>query len=437
MNDLQENIRQTLLNAPSGVHSVIYGIKKKNGIKTEKFSLIHLVEQKLPLSALPVDQVIPNNIILDDIKYKTDVVQVAKFQTNQCYNLNDPTITYLNTKHRPLSGGLVISDLAQWTETSANLFHNYVGTLGFIAVDNTDNTLVGVTNNHVAIKDAFDTSERNISGEIFNIYSPLVFQSSFPNGFNATLDQSILQYTRGQPVDFTIDSIGRPKRYDTLSTTTTNYLDAALITINQGTVNSSSASQAELANTYAMPFATTNEINTILNSIIGSIPIYSVGRTTGPKGVNCPLEITGVGSVSVAYNKQGNEQIVILSDVITYNFIDNSNLPIYHGDSGSAVIGNFNGTNKILGLAFAGDTNDETELIPTSTHGVLCRIDHIANILNISAWDGSNKAYTSSSQNNISTIVRPTNDTRQSITYNGKTYYQAGLVKTREQNTNI
>jgi len=437
MNDLQENIRQTLLNAPSGVHSIFYGVKKKNGIKTDEFSLIHFVEKKLPLSALPVDQIIPNNIILDDVKYKTDVVQVAKFQTNQCYNLNDPAITYLNTKHRPLSGGLVISDLARWTEISANHFHNYIGTLGFIAVDKVDNTLVGVTNNHVAIKDAFNTSERNTSGEIFNIYSPLVFQSSFPNGFNATLNQSILQYNKGGSFDFIVDSIGRPKRYAALSITNTNYVDAALITINQGTVNSSSTSQAELANTHAMPFATTNEINTVLNSVIGSIPIYSVGRTTGPKGINCPLEITGVGSISITYNKQGSNQVVILSDVISYSFIDNSNLPIYHGDSGSAVIGNFNGTNKILGLAFAGDTNAETDPIPTSTHGVLCRIDHIASILNISAWDGSSKAYTSPSQDSISTIVRPANDTRQSITYNGKTYYQAGLIKTRESTTNI
>jgi hypothetical protein len=437
MNELQENIRQTLLNAPSGVHSIFYGIKKKNGIKTDEFSLIHFVEQKLPLSALPVDQIIPKHIILDDVNYKTDVVQVAKFQTNQCYNLNDPAITYLNTKQRPLSGGLVISDLARWTEVSANRFSSYIGTLGFIAVDNRDNTLVGVTNNHVAIKDAFDTSERNVSDEIFNIYSPLVFQSSFTNGFNGTYNQTILQYTKGQPVSFTFDSIGRPKRYATISTINTNYLDAALITINEGMVNSSSASQAELANTHAMPFATTTEINRILTSVVGSIPIYSVGRTTGPKGVNCPLEIYGSGSIYIAYNKQGSNQTITLSDVILYKFIDESNLPIYHGDSGSAVIANFNGTNKIIGLAFAGDTNAETEPIPTSTHGVLCRIDHIASILNISAWDGSNKAYTSPSQDSISTIVRPASDSRQSITYNGKTYYQAGLIETDQSVTNI
>ena len=67
----------------------------------------------------------------------------------------------------------------------------------------------------------------------------------------------------------------------------------------------------------------------------------------------------------------------------------------------------------------------------------MCRIDRIASILNISAWDGTTKAYTDPSQDAISTIVRPANDTRQSITYNGKTYYQAGLIETDQPITNI
>ena len=317
MNDaLQENIRQTLLNAPSGVHSILYGIKEKNGIKTDTFSLIHLVEQKLPLSALPVDQIIPNSITFDDVKYKTDVVQIGKFNPCQCHNLNDATITYLNTRHRPLSGGLMISDLSEWTEIWPNRFNIWLGTFGFIAVDNEDNTLVGVSNNHVVIKDAFDSSERNTSGEIHNIYSPLVFKSAFTTGYTATINQSILQwkYTSSddfQNANFASDSIGRPKRYAPFSTTNPNYLDAALITINEGTVDSTSTSQAELPNTKGMPFATKAEIDKILTSVVGSIPIYSVGRTTGPKGTYCPMEIYGGGASYSVYHKQGGEQQIL------------------------------------------------------------------------------------------------------------------------------
>jgi hypothetical protein len=46
--------------------------------------------------------------------------------------------------------------------TSANNLGK-VGTLGFIAVDNAKNALVGVTNNHVVVGTAFYTNYRTLS----------------------------------------------------------------------------------------------------------------------------------------------------------------------------------------------------------------------------------------------------------------------------------
>lgn len=438
MNDLQEKIKDTLINAPSGVHSVYYAPKTKNGIETDEYSIVYAVEQKLPLSALSKDQLIPKNLSVDNSIFKTDVIESPIFKTVQCYPLNASNIRFLQTYNRPLSGGLEIANLAK-----IPYFNSIdLGTLGLIAVDNTDNTLVGLTNLHVAILDGFNTAERNPNGQIFNTYSPFFVYDNFNNQYTVTSTTAQYGSFDSKGTFILNDIIGRPKRYVPLTTDVNGEnVDAALVALNFGTVDASSACQALLANTYAIPFATTAEINDILSSPIGTYSIYSVGRTTGPKGANCPMEIFAFGSSNVAFNKQGtaaspNEVSVICSNVLYYRFKDQSNLPIYGGDSGSAVIVNYNGQNKVIGLAFAGDTSNPNN-VPTSTRGVMARIDVIAQKLNISAWDGSPKNFTSNTQQSISYIVRPPNDTRTSISYNGKTYYQAGLIRTSDSDANV
>jgi hypothetical protein len=432
MNPLSEKIRNLLINAPKGVHSIFYGDKIKNGEKTGEKAIIYHVDEKLPLDQIPKEELLPSIITIDADNHPTDVIQNTRFKTNQCLSLNDQSIKNLNSRVRPLSGGLMISALASWSEPSPNSFNFEVGTLGFIAVDNTDNTLVGVTNNHVIINDATLTSERNASSTVQNINDPIIFNIS--GGYNATLNPSVLQFdlTNGH-VNFSNDSIGQPKRYVPLSLYNTNTVDGALISLLSGNTDSNSASQAQLSSTYALPFATTSQIDSLMTA---GKNLYSVGRTTGAKGVTCPLITVGIhGSFNVEYNKQGSLVNYIISDVIVYQFVDGSNLPIYSGDSGSAVICNYNGVNKIVGLAFAGNTSGEINNNPTSTYGIACRIDNVATSLNISAWNGQPHSFNTNS--NISKIYRPNSDTRTSIIYNGKTYYQAGLISTSSPITNV
>jgi hypothetical protein len=438
MNIPHEIIKELLINAPEGVHTVMYALKKVDNVETDEYALAHYVEKKVPISELAVDQIIPKNISIDGKDYKTDVVENPKFKALQCNSLNATNVRFLQTYHRPLSAGLEISNL------STVPYYNYIGpangTLGIIAVDNYDNTLVGVTNNHVAILDAFNSAERDTTKQIWNTYDPL-----YHPFYNKTYTSVTSQYGTydSKGTNFMDGGIGRPKRYCPFTTdpNATNYLDCALVALNSGTVDSTSACQAELANTYALPFATTSEINTVLNSPVGTYSIYSVGRTTGPKGISCPMEIFSYGASYTAYNKQGviytspTDVSVLISDVLFYRFKDQSNLPIYSGDSGSGVYVNINGVNKIIGVAYAGDTSSPNG-VPTSTNGVLCRIDHIATILNISAWDGSFTRFTPNTQQSISYILRPSNDNRTSINYNGKTYHQAGLKITSENITN-
>lgn len=421
------------MNSVSGVHGIMYGPKIKNGQMTNEQSIVYLVEKKLPLNQIPANEIIPSKINIQNNEYSTDVVQSPKFELVQCYNFDDPKVQYLQSYNRPLQGGMSISNLDSWTQLSPSRFSYSVGTLGFLAIDNYDDTLVGVTNNHVIIKDAFLNSEKNSLGISNSIIDPIVFSSS-QGGLNATFNPTVLQFDElgNKPVNFVTDSIGFAKRYVPISENGYNSVDGALISINQGNTDFSSAQQAELYNSYAMPFATTNEI---LSLQPDNIQLYSVGRTTGPKGPDCPLVAYNIGSFIVSYNRQGVKVPIIMSDIIAYHFIDLSELPIFSGDSGSALIGNFSGTYKIVGLAFAGNTSTDAYNNPHSTFGLACRIDNVAQQLNISSWDGSPIAFTQSNQ--LSKIYRPYNDNRITIEYNGKTYYQAGTVKTNQDITNI
>jgi hypothetical protein len=432
MKNLQEKFREMLINSPSGVHGIFYSTKIKKGKDTGEISITHFVENKLPLNKLNPNDVIPKILIINDTKYITDVVQSGIFKTKQCNDLTSQSVVELKSRVRPLSGGLEISDLATWVQLPNGGWSLETGTLGFLAKDNMDGTLVGVTNAHVIIKDPFLVSERSIYNGAYNIYDPVVFND--PNQLTATYPASILQFgSSGGFINFNNDSIGIHKRYIPVSETQYNDVDCALIAINKSAANSSSAGQAGLPNSFGIPFATSTEIENLVGS---NTPIYSVGAFTGPKGVTCPMKVYGIGNVYVTYNKQGNSRLVLQSDVLLYKFVDSSLLPIFSGDSGSAIIANINGVYKIIGLAFAGDTSRKNGQ-PYSTHGIACRIDNVANALDISAWDGGDIKYSDTNADHLSRIIRPANETRVSIEYNGKVYYQVGLENTSLPDTNI
>ena len=295
MDTFQKNIRDTLVNSPSSVHAIFYGPKSINELVTDEFSLVYFVEKKLPPNEVPNDQLIPSEINIDGTEYKTDVLQYKKFVLNQCYTLTDAQVVYLQTKHRPLSGGIEISNLASWEQALPYVFDYRVGTLGFLAIDNDDNKLVGVTNAHVIVNDSSISSDRNPLSATSSIIDNIQFDTT--SGLIASYKPSVLQFKSVDGVvNFTTDSIGCPKRYVPIFENAYNSVDGALIALNAGTADSSSAQQALLANSYAMQFATTSEIQSLSST---SIPIYSVGRSTGPKGVNCPLTVFGFGSILI------------------------------------------------------------------------------------------------------------------------------------------
>ena len=166
---LTENLKKIIeefnLKTPNNV-GVGYGFKISNGIDTRKESIIFFVPEKKKLSNLFPEEILPNEpITIDNKTYFMDVVEVGEIEVLACNPQCNLWITNPPPNRlyiRPVQGGISLTSKSKL---------GFVGTLGFVAVDIATQSLVGVTNNHVVIKDAFYTTQRNLGGVIFNEYN--------------------------------------------------------------------------------------------------------------------------------------------------------------------------------------------------------------------------------------------------------------------------
>lgn len=395
--EIKEVIDVFFKNTPTYI-GVGYGYKVKNDISTNEEAIVFYVPKKKPLPELSKDEILPSDdIVLSDRILKTDVIEVGNiklFECNdECYDfINNPPANRLY--RRPVQGGISL--------TSRNQL-GYVGTLGFLALDTETDALVGVTCNHVLIKDAFYTGDRNILGPIQNEYDIVDEGSVTPDSVYQPGEYS------NPPPYFLVGEVVRYVPMHLSESTGVNKVDVALLSLNCPPTIDFSISYKQFGftgNTAPMPFATTSELNGLLSS---NPMLYSSGRTTGVKeGQPCPLRVAYIGvSVPVGeYGMQGEGYVVNFEDCIVFTrpYIDpspfpNCLYPVTGGDSGSALIADFNGVRKIIGVVFAGSDS--------SGIGIACRIDHIASELGIKAWDGS---------------VKPVVDSKEIVTIPGKSY---------------
>ena len=405
-----KNIIKELYEATPNDVGVGFGQKIKDGEMTGEESIIFFVPQKKPLYAIPEEDRLPNTeFILGDRVLKTDVVEIGvveAFACNpSCYTWQ--TVPPANRQYiRAIKGGISL--------TSQNQLGT-VGTLGLIAVDVETQALVGVTNNHVVIKDAFYTSQRNSSGPVENEYDIVDGGSRQPDTAYQPGE------TTSPPPNF---RIGEVVRYVPIYLSGgVNKVDGALISVECDPVIDIAESFKQFGLSYNSPyqFATTSEINNLLST---NPMLYSSGRTTGVKqGPPCPLRTYALGvNIPVSgYKLQGAAQVVTFSDVIHFVRPENDPslssvclYPIYPGDSGSALVADFGGVSKIIGLCFAG----------SPTNGFACRIDHVASELGIQAWDGTAKPYVDS--DTIDYITVPGSNSIKTQLCSGTTYWQVG-----------
>jgi hypothetical protein len=350
---------------------------------------------------------------------------------------------------RPLKGGISITSTSHSSPFSPA---GSVGTMGLVCQDSVSGALVGLTNNHVVIRDAFYTDQRTYTNP----------QNEFDLTDSSTTIEGDYVYQTGesQPVaPGGANEIGRVLRYVPIYTSAsivvdpslTNKVDGAIFSLyctssTGATIIDFTASFQQLGLNYtsSMPFASTAEINDLMNT---NPELYSSGRTTGPKGspdTLCPVRIWNFSSFPISYPLQGISTTSYFTDVIAFVKPENSSsyapsgsgtasnvcaYPVWGGDSGSTLIANIGGVRKIVGLVFAGNGvgyNPSLGYQIASTVGYACRIDEVASQLGIKAWTGS--AAPVIDHNTISYItISGSNDTK-TLTCSGSTYWQVGLT---------
>ena len=401
---IQELAKQNAFNA----NCISYGYKFVGNVQTDELCISFGVEQKKSISELLDSEIIPSSITIEDQILKTDVYEAGKVEllacNPYCGAFAGPNSAANRAVTRPLVGGLSmqISNLP-----------GFVGTMGFIGVHTDTQALVGVTNNHVLIQDAFYTSDRSlINGVYQNEYFPI--NNVYQNGESYPPPPS--------------NQIGRSLRYVPINEATPNQVDCGIFSINESDIDtgpiSSSVMQAGDAYTAPLPFATTIEINNLLTT---NPMIYSSGRTTGPKGgTGCPMRISSIFTAfPIAYKKQGLATTVYFQDQLEFVKPENDPSlsvlcpnPIIGGDSGSALIADFGGIRKIIGLVFAARASTNT--------GYANRIDNVASEMGIEAWDGTNKNFVDPAS--IDYITTIGGSSAKNIICNERQFWQVGLT---------
>jgi hypothetical protein len=201
-------------------------------------------------------------------------------------------------------------------------------------------------------------------------------------------------------------------------------VDVSIFTLNESDINVSTAYQQLGLTGWTQPmvFATQNEI---LNLVINNTPLYSSGRTTGAKGEGemklIPYAIGVTTNVS-GNNNQGVPTTVTFTDCI--KFIASASTtptgysciyPIVAGDSGSALIGEFGGIRKIVGLIFAGSDFD----------GFANYITNVQSLINISPYTGQTVNYSDINDIQYHNVSGKSSDV--SLIISGNTFWQMGL----------
>lgn len=377
-----------------------YGDKTIGGQKTSIKSIIFGVDEKKPLSALSASEVIPSNIVIGGQSIPTDVVEIKNINyISTCYTCSaDSTSASHRTKHIPLKNGVSIGKLSEVSPSTYNS-----GTIGCIVIDNDTNKLVGLTTSHIVANKFTLASSRIGEPSTYNIQNEEIVQPSVVH----------------DNINFNSNKLGRVKRYYPVSTTDeTNNIDAGLFTIDSITPSAVSLSesfkQLGLENTSFLPFATTSEIDSLSDNIQ-----LSLVKSSAISGyISCDMTIFGLGTAEL--------EGIVYPDCIVFQYTTppGENI-VCEGDSGSVLVANFGGVFKIVGLIFAGSDSEGGPDTPY-TYGFACRIDRIANLLNISAWNGSNIDPTNTSAWSYITVSGLSNQVNTTV--DSKKYWQIGTV---------
>jgi hypothetical protein len=384
--------------------SICLGKKIKNGVVTDELSIVFFVDEKKSIENLTQSELIPTRINVNGVIMKTDVVENIELNIHPCPTEFNTTCIFNPVPNRsyirPIKGGISIRKTTDG-----------IGTLGFLAKHTETGSLVGVTNLHVALKVHFDTNS-------------LCKEPPCTLDYNSLIEQI---YQPGESSSYETDfyNLGRVMYCHLLTTDVVAEIDCCLVGLKESVLsNSESFKQYGLSFTTPPVFATTAELDSILTN---NIPLAASGRSSGPKeGSLCGLKPLFVNYSPRVNGYRKNDDGYVYSkrfnNQIAYTRVnEDCPDPSIPGDSGSAVFGNFGGTWKIVGLNYAGGSLGSGVEI-----GIFNRIDRVASIMGIEAWDGSQLNFID--LNNVATYEVQGFSSDDTIVVNGLTYYQSGLV---------
>jgi hypothetical protein len=421
-------------------------------------SIAQLATQYTDFPTGRADETISTQIIYAPGEITTDACSSTCYQGENYLSAWGTTLTspgvYTNLANRQttraLKGGVSITSTSHSTPfTNAGT----VGTMGLVCQDSASGAIVGLTNNHVVIRDAYYTSQRT--------YTNPQNEYDLVDSSNTIQGDYVYQTGESQPVSLGgTNEIGRVLRYVPLYTSSSIATNSSLVNKVDGAIFSlactsstgatiidftSSFQQVGLTYTSSMPFASTAEIDDLINN---NYELFSSGRTTGPKGspsTLCPIRMYGYASFPISYPLQGNPTLSYFTDVLMFVKPNNSSsfspstpltsatlcpYPVWGGDSGSTLLANIGGTWKIVGLVFAGNGaqyNPSLGYQIASSIGYACRIDQVASQLGIKAWTGS-AAPVVDHNTIIYRTVSGSNSTK-TLNCSGSTYWQVGLTE--------
>lgn len=319
-----------------GVTHVSVGLRQKAGHATDELCIRVYVREKRNPGDIPAAELIPAEI--DGIATDVNTIGTFEFQAD-------------NTRYRPIQGGAQITNRIIDVNAAGTGTQLSRGTMGYIALDNTDNAELLLSNWHVLTANAGGPGDK-------------VFQPA-----PSSIPQVSLLNLPLRPADDT-DKIGVIRR-----TVISNKVDGGIATIDVSSC------------CHCCGIHYTNEIpglsvagrppgNTIVGDepAVGGMAVFKVGQMTGrTEGVvvdpNYPSFSITRGGTTYPFTGQ-----------IAIQNVNSANAFSAHGDSGSVIVSI---NNKIVGLLFASGANVTVHGAPQPFVSIANHISDVLAQLNI------------------------------------------------------
>jgi hypothetical protein len=326
------------------------------------------------------------------------------------------------------------------------------GTLGIVAYHPGRKVLVGITSAHL-LSDPSRSSSPNREAYTNHNYGSMAPGGSpnFNYGYGYTSTADFFNFNDrtmflGYYSPLKVEPVTNPDRF--------NQVDACLLYFNTSIsvspiIPDTDGTPFEISPYYApswksydvkgipeitspMPFATTAELDALITNPPSQVS--SSGFGTGVKhGAECGLKIDAIGvTTSFTTNLLPNTKLpgtVYFDNLISFSrTVPSPTLSAAgYGDSGASLIAKINNVWKIIGLVIGG-----TSPSGINQTGYACRIDKIAEALEIEAWDGSIKALGTSWSSRAMPVpvyaITPGINNAEKLNFGDRTYYQIGTT---------